>query len=58
MTIYDPPTAEADRIEWDAYLSSLSPSKDAQEIRRVKAFIEKRFALGFDLAFLLINEGE
>ena len=53
MIIYDPPTSEAERQEWERYLYSLDPITDRGEFQRVNEFIEVRFAIGFDLVDLL-----
>lgn len=49
MTIYDPPGLGADRREWEAYLNSLSPRADGEEIERVSEFIRARFDSGVTL---------
>ena len=56
MTIYDPPTAEAPKSQWDKYLKGLDPQKDQAEIARVKSFMEKRFSDGFRLVSLILND--
>lgn len=53
MIIYDPPTAEATRQEWEDYLYSLDPITDKVEFDRVNAFIDLRFSRGFNLVDLL-----
>lgn len=55
MIIYDPPTAEAPRSEWEAYVSNLDHRQDAKEIKRARAFMEKIFAPGFNLRKLLTD---
>ena len=53
MIIYDPPTADATKEEWERYLSSLDWRTDAEEIAAARQFIKMRFTDGFDLTSLL-----
>ena len=58
MIIYDPPTAEAPRSKWEAYVAGLDQRQDAKEIKRARAFMEKIFTPGFDLRKLLTDGDE
>jgi len=53
MKIFDPPTSEAGRDQWEAYLAELSPVSDSEEFDRTVEFIKMRFNEGFDLKNLL-----
>jgi hypothetical protein len=53
MIIYDPPTSDASRGDWDDYLMSLNPAKDQSEIERVEEFMAVRFREGFRFVDLL-----
>jgi hypothetical protein len=57
MTIYDPPTKDAPLSQWVAYLSELSPRKDAEEIARARGIIAKLSDPNFDLSDFILRDG-